>query len=77
MDQRKEVDKVFPSHFFVFLSFSYSPRVVIALGGRFGGEYRRMTTYVNGKVCASINKGVLQAPDGRYGEMIITNPLEV
>ena len=45
---------------------SYSHRVVIALGGRFGGEYRRMTTYVNGRVCASINKGVLQAPDGRY-----------
>jgi hypothetical protein len=25
-----------------------------------------MTTYVNGKVCSTINKGVFQTPDGRF-----------
>jgi hypothetical protein len=56
---------IFSSSFPSTLFTNYNLRVVIALGGRFGGEFRKMTTYVNGKVCASINKGVFQSPDGR------------
>ncbi len=40
-------------------------RVVITMGGAWNGS-RQMVTYVNGKVCATINKGVFQTPDGRF-----------
>jgi len=35
------------------------------MGGNWGST-RQMTTYVNGKVCSTINKGVFQTPDGRF-----------
>lgn len=50
------------------LSADLSSRIVVTMGGDYGVEDGRfMKTYVNGKVCASIRKGVFQKPDDRFG----------
>jgi hypothetical protein len=42
-------------------------RIVITLGGVWGsGTGRKLMTYVNGELCASISKGILENPDGRF-----------
>jgi len=48
-------------------------RIVLTMGGLWGPQ-RRMTTYVNAKMCATISKGVFEKHDGRFavpGESIV------
>jgi len=43
----------------------FSNRIVITVGGTWAGG-RQMKTFVNGKACANIDKGVFQTPDNRF-----------